>query len=288
MTGYARIEGLLEERRCVLELKTVNHRFCDINLKMSKNLSSLEIQVRKYLSTKISRGRVDMTIQWENDAEMEAHLVLNTAIAREYHRMLTMLKDELTLPDEITLNHLLTLRDSIISIEKAEAVVTNWETLQTLVDQAVADLDSMREIEGEALKKDLTGRVERLREIIGEIESAANGMAESIREKLTNRFQQLENAPPVDESRLLSEVFFLAERADITEELVRTASHLQHVQTLLDTPGSIGRKLDFIIQELNRELNTIASKSNDAFISQAVVEGKSELEKMREQVQNVE
>jgi len=167
-------------------------------------------------------------------------------------------------------------------------VVTSWETLQTLVDQAVADLDSMREIEGEALKKDLTGRVERLREIIGEIESAANGMAESIREKLTNRFQQLENAPPVDESRLLSEVFFLAERADITEELVRTASHLQHVQTLLDTPGSIGRKLDFIIQELNRELNTIASKSNDAFISQAVVEGKSELEKMREQVQNVE
>lgn len=288
MTGYARIEGLLEERRCVVEIRTVNHRYCDISLKLPRALSALELTVKKHVDSRIVRGRVDMTIQWESSAEGPVRVTLNTAVAQELYSLLFKLKEQLRLKEEISLVHLLYLRDVVLSVEKTDEVCQNWDALKSLVDSAIDELVRMREVEGEALKKDLKARARRLHEITLEIEGAAGHMTQSIRDKLSSRFQQLELANKIDENRLITEVFLLAERADITEELVRTKSHLQQFQTLMETAESVGRKLDFIVQELNREMNTIASKSNDAAISRAVVDAKSELEKIREQVQNVE
>jgi uncharacterized protein (TIGR00255 family) len=288
MTAYARTEGVLEKRRCVVEIRTVNHRFCDINLKLPKALSALELPTKKHVGSRIVRGRVDMTVQWENGGEGEFRLRLNADVAQELYALLTTLKEQLQLEEEVSLAHLLALRDVVISVEKAEEACDNLAGLEVLVDEALDELVAMREAEGSELKKDLASRAQTLVSIAGEVEGSSSRLPESIREKLTSRFRQMELSGEIDENRLLSEIFLLAERADITEEIVRTRSHLQQFESLLKADGAIGRKLDFIIQELNRELNTIASKANDATISQAVVEAKSELEKMREQVQNVE
>ncbi len=288
MTAYARAEGLLENRRCVVEARTVNHRFCDINLKLPRSLNSLELTIKKHLATRIARGRVDLTVQWENSYEGEIRLSLNVGVARELYALLSALKDELQLSEDVALAHVLSFRDVVISAEKTEEICENWEGVKALVDQALDDLVTMREAEGAALKRDLEARGRMLREVAQEVEGSSSRLTEAIRERITNRFQQLGLSAKIDENRLLAEIFLLAERSDITEELVRINSHLQQFQVLLAEDGSIGRKLDFIIQELNRELNTIASKSSDAGISQAIVTAKTELEKMREQAQNIE
>ncbi|MFH0813148.1 MAG: YicC/YloC family endoribonuclease [Pseudomonadota bacterium] len=287
MTGYARVEGLFDTRPCVIEIKTVNHRFCDINLKIPKVLVPLELTIKKYMERKINRGRVDATIQMENGEGVKFHVGLNLPLAHEYYSLLSQLKQELDLAEGISLLHIISLKD-VISVEKIEADFQRWDELQILLDSALNALNEMRECEGTFIKQDLQERVQRIDHLISEIESHGSQMTTSYREKLLKRFQQLDLPYKIDESRLLTEIFFLAERADITEEVVRIRSHLQQCQELLDSPIAIGRKLEFIIQEINREINTIGSKSNDVRISQAVVEVKSDVEKMREQVQNVE
>lgn len=287
MTGYARVEGLFDTRPCVIEIKTVNHRFCDINLKIPKVLVPLELTIKKYMERKINRGRVDATIQMENGEGVKFHVGLNLPLAHEYYSLLSQLKQELDLAEGISLLHIISLKD-VISVEKIEADFQRWDELQILLDSALNALNEMRECEGTFIKQDLQERVQRIDHLISEIESHGSQMTTSYREKLLKRFQQLDLPYKIDESRLLTEIFFLAERADITEEVVRIRSHLQQCQELLDSPIAIGRKLEFIIQEINREINTIGSKSNDIRISQAVVEVKSDVEKMREQVQNVE
>lgn len=287
MTGYARVEGLFDSRLCVIEIKTVNHRFCDINLKIPKVLVPLELTIKKYMERKINRGRVDATIQMENGEGVKFHVGLNLPLAHEYYSLLSQLKQELDLAEGISLLHIISLKD-VISVEEIEADFKRWDELQILLDSALNALNEMRECEGTFIKQDLQERVQRIYHLISEIESHGSQMTTSYREKLLKRFQQLDLPYKIDESRLLTEIFFLAERADITEEVVRIRSHLQQCQELLDSPIAIGRKLEFIIQEINREINTIGSKSNDIRISQAVVEVKSDVEKMREQVQNVE
>jgi uncharacterized protein (TIGR00255 family) len=229
-----------------------------------------------------------MSIQWENGGEGDVRLSLNAGAAQQLYELLSQLREQFQITEEISLTHLLHVRDAVISVEKVEEMCQDWTALKPLVDQALDSLIAMRHAEGAMLKEDLQARVQTLSDIVCKVEHCASHLTETIRERLFKRFEQLELSAKVDENRLVSEVFLLAERADITEELVRIKSHLQQFEGLLALGSPTGRKLDFIIQELNRELNTIASKSNDAAIAQAVVDAKSELEKMREQVQNVE
>jgi len=234
MTSYARTEGVLQQRRCVIEIRTVNHRFCDINLKLPRALSSLEMTVKKHLSSRIVRGRVDMTVQWENGGEGDVHLSLNMGAARELHALLGKLKEEFHISEEVGLSHLLHLRDAVISVEKIEEFCDDWTELQPLVDEALESLVTMRKAEGEMLKKDLQERVKILATLAQEVEDAASRLTETIRERLFKRFEDanLSATVDIDEGRLLSEVFLLAERADITEELVRIKSHLQQFEGL--------------------------------------------------------
>ena len=287
MTGYARVEGLLDDRRCVVEIKTVNHRYCDINLRLPKSFASLELTIKKYLGSKVSRGRVDATLQMENGGAADFCVGINFPLAKEYYDLLSQLKNNLNLAEDISLSHILSLKD-VVSVENTVENFENWDTLQPLLGSAITSLDAMRRTEGAILKQDLQQRVKNIYRLTSEIKAHASQLTASCREKLLGRFQKLDLPFDIDESRLLTEIFLLAERADISEELVRIESHLQQCEELFDAPNSIGRKLDFIIQEINREINTIGSKSDDARISKAVIEAKSDLEKIREQVQNVE
>lgn len=287
MTGYARVEGLLDDRRCVVEIKTVNHRYCDINLRLPKSFASLELTIKKYLGSKVSRGRVDATLQMENGGAADFCVGINFPLTKEYYDLLSQLKNNLNLSEDISLSHILSLKD-VVSVENTVENFENWDTLQHLLGSAITSLDAMKRTEGAILKQDLQQRVKNLYRLSSEIKAHASQLTASCREKLLGRFQKLDLPFDIDESRLLTEIFLLAERADISEELVRIESHLQQCEELFDAPDSIGRKLDFIIQEINREINTIGSKSDDARISKAVIEAKSDLEKMREQVQNVE
>jgi len=287
MTGYARTEGLLDSRRCVVEIKTVNHRYCDINLRLPRSFTPLETTIKKYLANNVTRGRIDLTVQLENGEETNLRTGLNLRLAQEYYDLLCQMKNSLGLSEEISLSHILSLKD-VISVEPVEEIFQNWEAFKPLLDAAITSLNAMRKKEGAALQQDIKKRVGNLFKIATEINAQAAQSADSCREKLLKRFQQLDLDFKIDETRLLTEIFLLAERADISEELVRIESHLRQCEELLENPDAIGRKLDFIIQELNREVNTIGSKSNNTQISQAVVEVKSDLEKMREQAQNVE
>jgi len=287
MTGYARVEGLLDDRRCVVEIKTVNHRYCDINLRLPKSFAALELTIKKYLGSKVSRGRVDATLQMENGGAADFCVGINFPLAKEYYDLLSQLKNNLNLSEDISLSHILSLKD-VVSVENTVENFENWDTLQPLLGSAITSLDAMRRTEGAILKQDLQQRVKNLYRLSSEIKAHASQLTASCREKLLGRFQKLDLPFDIDESRLLTEIFLLAERADISEELLRIESHLQQCEELFDAPDPIGRKLDFIIQEINREINTIGSKSDDARISKTVIEAKSDLEKMREQVQNVE
>lgn len=287
MTGYARIEGRIGDRLCVVEIKTVNHRFLDISLKIPRSFTPLELTIKKYLSTKVNRGRIDASIQMENGGDDNFRIGLNFSLAQEYYGFLTKLKNELKLTEEISLSHFLSLQD-IISVEKVEKEFQGWDVLRVLLDEALNALNKMREAEGEILKQDLQKRMDNISRSLSEIESYASQITNFYREKLLKRFQGLDLSFEVDEPRLLTEIFFLSERADITEEIIRIKSHLKQFQGLLEVPNALGRKLDFTLQEINREVNTMSSKANDIKVSQAVVEIKSDLEKMREQVQNVE
>lgn len=287
MTGYARIEGRIGDRLCVVEIKTVNHRFLDISLKIPRSFTPLELTIKKYLSTKVNRGRIDASIQMENGGNDNFRIGLNFSLAQEYYGFLTKLKNELKLTEEISLSHFLSLQD-IISVEKVEKEFQGWDVLKVLLDEALNALNKMREAEGEILKQDLQKRMDNISRSLSEIESYASQITNFYREKLLKRFQGLDLSFEVDEPRLLTEIFFLSERADITEEIIRIKSHLKQFQELLEAPNALGRKLDFTLQEINREVNTMSSKANDIKVSQAVVEIKSDLEKMREQVQNVE
>ena len=287
MTGYARAEGRIGDRLCVVEIKTVNHRFLDIFLKTPKSLAPLELSLKKYLGTKIVRGRVDATIQMENGAGNNVRVSLNLSLAKEYYILINKLKEDLALQENISLQHLISLQDVLV-VEKTEDNVSQEEELKVIVNQALDSLNAMREAEGEALKQDLQQRITNIGRLVSDIETSSSQLTNIYREKILKRFQDL-NAPfTLDEPRFLTEVFLLAERADITEEIVRAKSHLKQCQELLGLSDAIGRKLDFTLQEINREVNTMSAKASDAKVSQAVIEIKSDLEKMREQVQNVE
>jgi len=288
MTGYARAEGRICDRLCVVEIKTVNHRFLDIFLKIPRSLNPLELTLKKYLGSAITRGRVDATVQMENGAGNNVRVSLNSPLAQEYYGLLNKLKEDLKFHEDISLEHILSLQD-VITVAKPEENCTQWEELKVIVDQALDSLNKTRETEGEVLKQDFQQRITTINQRVSEIEAYVLHMTDATREKLLKRFQDLNFPFNIDEPRLLTEVFLLAERADITEEIVRAKSHLKQCYELLEEVAHpIGRKLDFTLQEINREVNTMSAKASDAKVSQAVIEIKSDLEKMREQAQNVE
>jgi len=290
MTGFGRGEYLDNEHRLIVEIKAVNHRYNEIVIRMPKNLGSLEDKIRRQVSNVLVRGRIDIFITMDEYGEKKRAVRVDKELAMAYHKSLRSLEELFSMPTKDHVNQITKYPDVIKVEEIAEDVLVLWPKLATAVDEATKNLMSMRLAEGLSIKEDLVSRIDRITSYLLTVEERAPQVLMEYREKILSRMRELlltVGAEP-DEGRLLQETAIFADRTSITEELVRLKSHLGQMDATLHTDEAVGRKLDFIVQEINRESNTIASKANDYTIANLMVEIKSEIEKIREQIQNIE
>ena len=290
MTGFGRGEYLDNGYRFIVEIKAVNHRYNEIVIRMPKNLGSLEDKIRRTVSNTLVRGRIDIFITMDEFGEKKRTVRVDKELAMAYHESLRALAELFSTSIKDHVDQIANYPDVIKVEEVAEDVLVLWPKISSAVDMAVSNLMSMRLAEGLAIKRDLVSRIDSITTYLITVEERVPGVLLDYRMKILGRMRELLatiGAEP-DEGRLLQESAIFADRTSITEELVRLKSHLLQIGTALNADEPVGRKLDFIIQEINRETNTIASKANDFTIANLMVEIKSEIEKVREQVQNIE
>ena len=291
MTGYGKGECTLYNRRFTVEIKSVNHRYNDVNIKLPRVMNAYEDKIRAILSQSVSRGKTDVYVNYETFAQSDVRVALNEALAGAYYDKLNVLGSLYGLGEAPSLSLLARFPD-VLSVERNaesdEAAAEMWETLENALRTAVTSFGDMRAREGAALKADILKKCEFIRGIVADIAERAPLVAKEYRDKLTARVAEALSDANIDESRLILEVTIFTDRSCIDEELTRLASHLSQMGVILEETDPIGRKLDFLVQEMNREINTIGSKSNDLAITRLVVDAKSEIEKIREQVQNIE
>ncbi len=287
MTGYGQGTASGETFTVTVDLRSVNNRNLDIHWRAPQDLASLEISLKKQIQAAISRGRVDMTISFSQSADSTYEL--NRPLIRGYLEALRVMREEFGLAGDADLATITRLPNVMLpkttSNTLSDAVV---QGVETALLQALTSLVAMRAVEGHELQKELLARVERIEKRLATIETGADGIVDAYREKLRKRVTELLEKTTIDETRLAQEIAYLAERSDITEEITRLKSHIVQLRELLSGDGEIGKKLDFLLQETNREANTILSKSAELSICDAAIEIKTEVEKLREQANNVE
>ncbi len=288
MTGYGKAVFPFGNGKITAEIRSVNHRYGEIFVKLPRALMQWENDVRKCVGERLKRGKIEVFIQLEETAGVGVRPVPNIALARAYYDSLTALKDELGLNDPVTLPLIASQKDVLVTGEGASETESLQADIIAAVREAVDNLDAMRLREGAVLLEDVRKRRDLLSSLIGAVAQRAPQAVAECAARLKERVSLLAAESGVDEGRLAQEIAILADRCDITEELVRFNSHLCQFDEALCLSEPVGRKLDFLMQELNREVNTIGSKANDGEIAAQVVELKAELEKIREQVQNIE
>ncbi|WP_226528247.1 YicC/YloC family endoribonuclease [Metabacillus niabensis] len=287
MTGFGRASRHIQSCLFTVEMKSVNHRFLDIQLKMPKQLMNMEDKIRKLISNSISRGRIEVYINVEGEVLTTKSIHVDWDLIDQYVSSLQQIKSRFSIDEQLSLQHILAL-DGAIDVQK-ESVSSNAleNGILELVNSAVKELSLMRKVEGENLAADLKKRLTMLSQINGQLEKFAPIVVGNYQERISNRVAEFISGK-LDENRILTEVALFADKADIMEEITRIHSHIQQFKDSLTFSEPIGRKLDFLVQELNREANTIGSKANDSQIAKNVVELKSIIEKLKEQVQNIE
>ncbi|MCQ4637893.1 YicC family protein [Anaerovorax odorimutans] len=290
MTGFGRSEHSDGKRSITVEIKSVNHRYGDISVKMPRRYSFAEEKIKNTVKKTVSRGKVDVSIIVENLTEDDVTVKLNTMVAKQYVDNLGELQDKFGLTGEITLQFLATLPDVMKAVPDVEDEEEVSRAIQIPLAQAVENLDGMRTVEGQKLAEDLLQRGELIRSLVKQIEERSPMVTEAYTEKMRDRIKELiGNNVTVPEDRILLEAAIFADKCSITEELVRLDSHMIQLKKILEKSNQpAGKKLDFLVQEMNREANTIGSKANDIEITNLMLEIKSEIEKIREQVQNIE
>lgn len=287
MTGFGRGEFSQGTSTFTVDVRSVNHRYCDVSVKMPRSMSVLEEKVRGYVSEKISRGKVDVYINY-NTFGQSSQVKLDTNLAKAYVDSLNTLKELFEIKDNITLS-LLTRFPDIMALETVEQDMEElWLILKEALEMAFEALVEMRKREGIRLKNDLLLKLDYVNGFVADISGKSYGIVEEYKNKLYERIKELTKDIPIDENRLLTEVAVFADKSSIDEEIVRLESHMAELRKTLNLNGSVGKKLDFIIQEINREVNTIGSKITDLDILNYVISIKTEIEKIREQVQNIE
>ena len=288
MTGYGRGAASLEGRELTIELKSVNNRFLDIGMKLPRQLSFLEDGLRKLLNDSLSRGHVDVFVNYRNLRSDSKTVRVDEPLLRAYLISARESAKALDLTDDLTLSRALTLPDvtTILPADEDQQALMDLST--QVMAEAIENLKTMRHKEGERLKLDLSARMDTMTGYAAVIEKRAPAVVEEYRAKLTARIEELLGETEVDRARLATEVAIFADRAAIDEEIVRLNTHLVHFRELLEAEEPVGRKMDFLVQEMNRECNTIGSKANDAELTSIVLLCKAEIEKLREQIQNIE
>lgn len=290
MTGFGRGEYTDGKRNITVEIKSVNHRYSDISVKMPRRYSFAEDKIKSTIKSKIKRGKVDVSIMVENITENDINIKLNEPIAKQYFENLKMLQDSFDLSGDITLRLLATMPDVMKAIPDVEDEEEIEKAILIPVEEAAVNLEKMRSVEGEKLAEDLLSRGETIKTILDKIEERAPGVVVDYTAKLKERITELlAGNATLPEERILTEAAIFADKCAIDEEITRLNSHLIQLKKIVDSPNDAeGKKLDFLVQEMNREANTIGSKANDITITNHMLEIKSEIEKIREQVQNVE
>ena len=288
MTGYG--QGKWEEggKRIEAEMKSTNHRYLEVSPHLPRRLNPLEERVRGLVKQRLSRGRIDVYVQINDSSETQQRLELDWPFVQEVHLALKALQERFDLPGEIRLETLAGFKEIFTRKEAEPNLEKEWKEVQAALEEGLTALEAMRRTEGDVLREDFTRRLDLIAKTAGAIQARSPAVLVAVRDRLAQRVKELSGGMELDEGRLAQEVAYLAERSDITEELVRIQSHLAQFRGLLTAEEPVGRKMEFLLQEINREVNTIASKANDAQISQMAAGMKSELEKIREQVQNVE
>ena len=278
MTGF----GASEKDGFRVEIRSVNHRFMDISIRLSPLLNEHEIPLRNMLKGKFSRGKIDVSMSTTGDSKMSFEI--NTEMARAIYNSLNNLRSELSMPGTIGIETLLNYKEFFVKGKPEYNISSLYETFE----EAVAQLEKMRKDEGKAILDDILSRAERLESIHKELITLSPEVVADYKVKFQGRLKELFNEMDYDRERVLQEIAFMIEKADVTEELTRIENHLKQFKKILLDSDTIGKRLDFLLQELNREANTIASKTGDCRISNIVIEMKSEIEKLREQVQNIQ
>ena len=289
MTGFGRCEVMEGERKFTVEMKGVNHRYLDVNIRMPKKLNFFETAIRGLLKQSIQRGKVDIFISYEDFTESQMSLKYNESLAQEYMDCFGRMKEQFSLENDIRVSTLsrcpevLTMEEQVIDEEEL------WNGLKKALEGAIGQFVETRTLEGSNLKKDIIEKLDGLLDLVGYIEERTPKIVAEYREKLETKVRDLLEDAQIEESRIAAEVVIFADKICTDEEVVRLRSHIIHMkETLQSEEAGIGRKLDFIAQEMNREANTILSKANDLEVSNVGIDLKTEIEKVREQIQNIE
>lgn len=288
MTGFGRAEALEGQRKFTVELKGVNHRYLDVNIRMPKKLNFFEAAIRNLLKQYVQRGKVDIFITYEDTSESQVSLKYNETLAKEYLEYFKKMEEGFGLINDIHVSTLMRCPEVLTMEEQPDNEEALWNGLKKVLEAAFSQFVETRITEGEHLKKDISAKLDELLELVNYIETRSPEIIAEYRAKLEAKVQELLEDVQMDESRIAAEVVIFADKICTDEEVVRLKSHIEHMKTTLESGEGIGRKLDFIAQEMNREANTILSKANDIEVSNRAIDLKTGIEKIREQIQNIE
>ena len=288
MTGFGRSEIVKGNRKISVEIKSVTHRYLEAGIKMPKKLNVFESRMRDLLKKYATRGKIDIFINYEDDSESQVNLKFNQNIADEYMAIFNNMSEKYNLKNDMTVGGLARFPEVITMDEVQEDEEELWHFIEEAMKAALEQFVNTRILEGENLKKDLLGKLDHMEELIAFVEKRSPEIMKEYRSKLESKVKELLGDTTIDESRIATEVIIYADKICVDEETVRLRSHIEHARKCLNEEGGIGRKMDFIAQEMNREANTTLSKANDIEISNAAIDLKTEIEKVREQIQNIE
>ena len=288
MTGYGRSQMIINGRDILVEIRSVNHRYYEYNSRVPRTYNYIDEKLKALLKSGISRGKVDVSVSINNIEGRDTEIAINKGVADGYVKALRGVADELGVADDLTLSNLIRLPDVFIVQKTPDDEDEIWNDVSTVANEALERFVKMRETEGEKMRNDVLSKADFIVEMVGRVEELSPKTVESYRERLYKKLSEVLEGKDIDQQRILTEAAIFAEKIAVDEETVRLRSHISQLRELVNSDETIGRKLDFIVQEMNREVNTIGSKAQDLNITKIVVDMKAELEKIREQIQNLE
>lgn len=288
MTGYGRSQMIINGRDILVEIRSVNHRYYEYNSRVPRAYNYIDEKLKALLKSGISRGKVDVSVTINNIEGRDTEVAVNKGVAEGYINALRGVADELCVADDLTLSNLIRLPDVFIVQKTPDNEDEIWNDVSKVAEEALSRFVAMREIEGEKMRNDVLSKADFIIEMVGKVEELSPQTVENYRERLYRKLSEVLEGKDIDQQRIVTEAAIFAEKIAVDEETVRLRSHISQLRELVNSNESIGRKLDFIVQEMNREVNTIGSKAQDLNITKIVVDMKAELEKIREQIQNIE
>ena len=288
MTGYGRYQQTIGDRDILVEIRSVNHRYYEFSARVPRTMGYLEEKLKSYIKDSISRGKVEVLVTINNVNGKDETISVNVDVAQGYIDALRTANSTLMLPDDLTLSQLARLPDVFTVVKTIDDEDEVWQAVKTVTKQALDNFISMRTVEGQKMFDDVNGRLDSIETMVATVEEASPKTVEAYRNRLYEKLSEVLESKDIDEARIVTECAILSEKLAVDEETVRLKSHIAQFKELIHSEEPIGRKLDFLVQEMNREVNTTGSKAQDITITRTVVEMKSELEKIREQIQNIE